>query len=357
MGIPPTGRKVSYSGIIIYRFADGKIVDDWWAWDALGLMKQLTAKPETPEGYDNVFFMSFSAELNMISLPLKPITPYTAKSFATEIGATVVIKYNEVSNKFDGFSMNTPGDGFTIEGGKGYIVNVPKGGSIAFTGAAWTNEPPVKLAPPDQSQSAWAFMVSGLLLDGESMNVADGNYTLTIKNLQTRAVATEIVDPNCGYFNMVWADMNRKAVVKVGDKLEIAVTDSSGKVVSGPFVHEISLDEIRNALMNVRMKLGDIIPAKSLLLKNYPNPFNPDTWIPFYLKDTSDVTIEIYGSNGQLVRTLELGRKDAGIYVSSSKAAYWDGKDEFGEKVASGIYFYTIKTGSYTATKKMVIAK
>jgi hypothetical protein len=151
--------------------------------------------------------------------------------------------------------------------------------------------------------------------------------------------------------------MNRKAVVKAGDKLEITVTDRSGKVVSGPFVHEISLDEIRNALMDVRMKLGDIIPDKSLLLQNYPNPFNPETWVPYYLKDAGDVTVKIYRINGQLVKTLELGYKDAGIYVSSSKAAYWDGKDESGEKVASGIYFYTIKSGSYTATKKMAIAK
>ena len=93
------------------------------------------------------------------------------------------------------------------------------------------------------------------------------------------------------------------------------------------------------------------------LYANYPNPFNPDTWIPYYLPREADVTIKIYNSAGKLVRTLKLGRQSAGIYLDKDRAAYWDGRDSFGEKVASGIYYYTLQAGEFSATKKMVIMK
>ena len=90
---------------------------------------------------------------------------------------------------------------------------------------------------------------------------------------------------------------------------------------------------------------------------NYPNPFNPDTWIPYYLPQDAEVTIQIHNSAGQLVRTLDIGRQAAGIYLDKDKAAYWDGRDSLGEKVASGIYYYTLRAGEFKATRKMVIVK
>jgi hypothetical protein len=188
------------------------------------------------------------------------------------------------------------------------------------------------------------------------MSVSDGSYTVTVKNLRTGEIFTESVAPS-GYFSVAWADLNRKAVIGAGDKVEVAVVDSSGSIVSGPFVHDITLDAIRDAVVNVHLKLGDIIPEKSALLQNYPNPFNPETWIPYHLSVENSVTVKIYGVSGQLIRTLDMGHKDAGIYASRSKAAYWDGKNEAGEQVASGLYFYTIQAGEFTATKKMVLAK
>ena len=99
------------------------------------------------------------------------------------------------------------------------------------------------------------------------------------------------------------------------------------------------------------------LSGKSQLFQNYPNPFNPETWIPFELSNASEVTVKIYSSTGSLVRKLNLGHKEAGYYVAKGKSAYWDGKNQNGELVSSGIYFYSIKTGDYTATKKMVIQK
>ena len=100
-----------------------------------------------------------------------------------------------------------------------------------------------------------------------------------------------------------------------------------------------------------------LTPQETALLANYPNPFNPETWIPYQLADPAEVTLRIYAVDGSLVRMLSLGHKAVGIYQSRSRAAYWDGRNELGEPVASGVYFYTFTAGDFTATRKMLIRK
>ena len=103
--------------------------------------------------------------------------------------------------------------------------------------------------------------------------------------------------------------------------------------------------------------LAALIPKETTLLPNYPNPFNPETWIPYQLVKDADVTLHIYAVNGRLVRMLTLGHQPAGMYQTRSRAAYWDGKNAVGEPVASGVYFYTLTAGDFTATRKMLIKK
>ena len=103
--------------------------------------------------------------------------------------------------------------------------------------------------------------------------------------------------------------------------------------------------------------LASLIPEETALLPNYPNPFNPETWIPYQLSEPADVILRIYAVSGSLVRTLALGQMPAGIYETRSRAAYWDGKNGVGESVASSIYFYTLTAGEFTATRKMLIRK
>ena len=100
-----------------------------------------------------------------------------------------------------------------------------------------------------------------------------------------------------------------------------------------------------------------LVPESTALLANYPNPFNPETWIPYQLSKASDVTVRIYATDGSVVRTLALGHQDAGMYHNRSQAAYWDGRNAFGETVASGVYFYTLTAGEFSATRKMLILK
>ena len=99
------------------------------------------------------------------------------------------------------------------------------------------------------------------------------------------------------------------------------------------------------------------IPQETSLLPNYPNPFNPETWIPYQLAKPAAVTVTIYDIQGRVVRDLNLGHQRPGIYHRRGRAAHWDGRNASGEPVASGVYFYTLKAGDFAATKKMLIRK
>ena len=113
----------------------------------------------------------------------------------------------------------------------------------------------------------------------------------------------------------------------------------------------------QQGIAKLQQLLASLIPEETALFANYPNPFNPETWIPYQLAEPTEVTLHIYGVSGVLVRTLDLGYQVAGIYQHRNRAAYWDGKNEVGESVASGIYFYTLTTGDFTVTRKMLIRK
>jgi len=99
------------------------------------------------------------------------------------------------------------------------------------------------------------------------------------------------------------------------------------------------------------------LPEHTRLLQNYPNPFNPETWIPFELNQDSEVSLTIYDMAGRLVWRLDLGFQEAGAYLRRDRAIYWDGRTNTGERVASGTYFYTLKTEGYVSTQKMIILK
>ena len=359
MGIPPSGNQVTFTGFTINRFADGKIVEQWWAYDALGMMQQLTAPPE--KDYSNVFFMSLAPGLNIISLPLEPITPYTARSFAEELGATVVIQLDEARQRFVGFTLDAPDDGFSLEGGKGYIINMPESKVVAFTGAAWTNQPPVEAAPevrdfgyPAQSDGAWAFVVSGRLHDDSNDSLKKDGYLVTVRNTRTNTVATDVV--RSGYFAAAFADLNRQNVVQTGDRLKVVVRNRAREIVSDTIPYTVTSEAIRQAFLPITLNRFEI-PRQSLLLQNYPNPFNPETWIPYQIREPAEVVIRIYNAKGRLVRTLSLGQQAAGFYLEHTKAAYWNGRNASGENVASGIYFYQLHAGDFSSTRRMLIIK
>ena len=124
-----------------------------------------------------------------------------------------------------------------------------------------------------------------------------------------------------------------------GDAKQIAVTDGMRRLPEhSPFAAPLASTE-------------------TALLPNYPNPFNPETWIPYQLGRPSEVVLTIYDTNGQKVRTLDVGHQPSGVYESLERAAYWDGRNEMGETVANGVYFCTLNAGNFSATRKMMVGK
>ncbi len=113
----------------------------------------------------------------------------------------------------------------------------------------------------------------------------------------------------------------------------------------------------QRGILTLEQLLAALMPKETALLANYPNPFNPETWIPYHLANDSDVSLFIYDINGILVRELDLGHQRAGYYTDRSRAVYWDGRNEWGESVASGVYFYHLSAGDYSQTRKMLILK
>ena len=133
------------------------------------------------------------------------------------------------------------------------------------------------------------------------------------------------------------------------DQLQSWITEAM-QVDDGSPAFQTGIIVLQNLLLQLR-------PEKTELLPNYPNPFNPETWIPYRLAKASDVQISIYDMRGTLVRQFDLGRRSAGIYQTRTQAAYWDGRNTLGETVASGVYFYQLTTPSFKQTRRLVIMK
>ena len=188
-----------------------------------------------------------------------------------------------------------------------------------------------------------------------------------------------LVASNFGKSGTNTADVNGDGVVNIVD-LTLVAAAFGNTVSAAPEIWSLSLENMptraeveqwlnqarqmnltdpafQRGLLRLKQLLATLTPKATILLPNYPNPFNPETWIPYQLAEPSDVSISIYAADGKLVRTLALGHQPVGIYESRSRAAYWDGRNALGEPVASGVYFYTLTAGDFTATRRMLILK
>ena len=173
------------------------------------------------------------------------------------------------------------------------------------------------------------------------------------------------------------ADVNGDGSVNIQDL--VLVAGALGNTSAAPSLHPHSLEILTAAdvklwlthaqqldltdatsLRGIRFLeqlLAALTPKETHCCPNYPNPFNPETWIPYRLAEDAFVTLTIYDGRGQIVRTLDVGHQSAAFYETRSKAIHWDGRNEFGEGVASGVYFYHLSAGDFSATRKMLIIK
>ena len=187
-----------------------------------------------------------------------------------------------------------------------------------------------------------------------------------------------LVASNFGKTGTDAADVNRDGVVNIIDLTLVAAAfgNTAAAPIVGHYDSRIALTRaevaewlrearhlnvadptVQRGILMLEQLLASLTPKETALLANYPNPFNPETWIPYQLAAPADVRISIYAADGALVRTLDLGNQAVGMYQTRSHAAYWDGKNAFGEPVASGVYFYTLIANDFTNTRKMLIRK
>ena len=215
-----------------------------------------------------------------------------------------------------------------------------------------------------------------------------GFYSLLTTDVTRDGVVdlNDLVEVARNYGKTVTDGANRKADVNGDGRVDIADLTAVAKAINPgfaaptltqevtpfPFTAEKVQQWIQDAkklgvdaegiatleqLLQAVLRQVETAPKETALLANYPNPFNPETWIPYQLAKPAEVRVSIHAADGRLVRTLALGQLPAGVYQDKERAAYWDGKNEQGEAVASGVYFYTLKAGEFSATKKMLIRK
>ena len=151
--------------------------------------------------------------------------------------------------------------------------------------------------------------------------------------------------------------LTTNATVPSDSEVTLQVIDATGNITRQAFSLAVVEDDMGVPASPIHQLAAMEAPPETTLLPNYPNPFNPETWIPYQLSAPADVTVYIHAVDGNLVRCLPLGYRTAGIYHSRSRAAYWDGRNELDEPVANGVYFYTLTADKFNATRKMIIRK
>ncbi len=255
----------------------------------------------------------------------------------------------------------------------------PIEGEAAITLQTKPDEVDVIAFSPDGNTLATASS-GGTILLWDVKSITDPSHQIADLNNDGREGMHDvmIIAENFGKTGYNVADVNKDGIVNIEDLIraigtfrnpdavldavrqgkDIAPTRETAKTWLYKVLHLEKTDYISQlGVQFLKELIVALYPLQTALLPNYPNPFNPETWIPYQLARSADVSIRIYSAEGRLIRTLKFGHQPVGLYLDQEKAAYWNGENELGETVASGVYFYTLTAGQFTATRKMLIRK
>jgi hypothetical protein len=235
------------------------------------------------------------------------------------------------------------GRDFAISEGVPYAVNADAPIQLTLAGDG------PELSASAMSEDHWAFATVARVADFAS--VAPG-ARLRVTNERTGTVV--VAEPSSGAFLALFASTDGDAVVDGGSAFTFQLVEAGGYALGAPVRHVASTADVELASTLVEI---DARPDAVRALPNYPNPFNPETWMPFQLDARADVDIRIYDARGELVRLLELGPLDAGYYVSRNRAARWDGRNANGEIAAGGVYFTELRAGEQRILRRMMLRK
>ncbi len=331
----------------------------------LGIVLSMTADTTvtfTGEAWDDGT-INLNAGQNLVGLPLNDASVTNISDIITLFDGSVANIIVSIDGNFQAISQaGDPGDG-PVMGDAAYLITATADASATLTGDGWTNDTmagaaPIALAGYKIDGQTPVLDVRGAVVD-EITGLAREGFRVKVKNLSTKSSLSRITSDETAAigYNMTFVDLNDAHAARVGDVIEISVDSPDPLIGVKPVRHIVTTDDVKSGILEVEDLIAYEIPAETELLRNYPNPFNPETWIPYRLAEDADVTLTLYDSTGRVVRTLDLGHQTAAVYESRSKAIYWDGRNRFGEQVASGIYFYSLSAGDFSATRKMLILK
>ena len=315
-------------------------------------------------GTDGNSAITLNQGLNVVGLPLRDsrLTRVSHLFALDGIGGNVPVIILTDGGEFKAVGRaGDPGD-IEITGGQSFILTAQRAAIVEISGDAWINvsgtsaAPQVALTGIEVGNTTPVLGLRGSIVD-EGTGVSKAGFRVKVKNLSTdRALSTVTGDEGNGY-QLTVVDIETGRAATVGDILEISAQSPDPFIGVEPLRYTVTAEDVKGSLIQLPGLITYEIPAETELLHNYPNPFNPETWIPYRLAEDAFVTLTIYDLNGQIVRTLDVGHQIASVYENRSKAIYWDGRNEIGEQVASGVYFYHLSAGDYSATRKMVILK
>ena len=329
---------------------------------------RLTGNPLGTHGNSTI---TLNRGLNLVGLPLRDSRINRVSDLFALDGirdnVPAIILTNDGKFKLVG-RAGDPGD-IEIIGGQSFILHAQEAATIEISGEAWYNTPPIATTPAAENADLYSPITRIRVTDttpilvlrgsivAEETNLKMEGFPVTVKNLSTGREITTVTGANEMGYRITTVDIETMWAAAIGDILEISARSPDPFIGVKPLQHTITAEDVRQSRIELPVLVAYEIPTKTELLANYPNPFNPETWIPYRLAEDAFVTLTIYDGNGHVVRALNVGHRIAAVYERRSKAIYWDGKNGLGEQVASGVYFYSLTTGDFSATRKMVILK
>ena len=342
--------------------------DDVMITATLGILVSLSAETSvTFEGHawgDGSSMISLQAGSNLIGLPVDvegvDMISDIKGLFDQGVVSSIIVSSG------GGFQLvaaaGDAADG-PVAGDAAYLVIASAAASAAVMGDGWMNgemagAAPIALAGYTVDNQTPVLDVLGSVVD-EITGLAKEGFRVKAKNLSTKAALSNVtsVEATDGY-NMTFVDLADSYAARVGDVLEISADSPDPLLGIKPVRHIVTVDDVKNSRIQLEDLIAYEIPAETELLRNYPNPFNPETWIPYRLAEDANVSLTIYDTSGALVRSIDIGHQTAAVYETRAKAIYWDGRNQFGEQVASGLYFYHLSAGDdFSGTRRMVILK
>ena len=394
---PQTQGWLSYFGVSDKGTAADKVLAD-----DTGVMASMKAPVSLrlsgdPLGTAGSSTITLNPGLNLVGIPLRDSRIVRVSDlFALEgIGGNVAVVIVSDNGGFKAIAQAGDDGDLPVTGGQSFILTAQSAATVAISGDGWYNTSGLTAAPLVRNADLHSLQVGIQVTNttpvlalrgsivfpigvrGKMPHLESGlgsGFRVKVKNLSTpikdresttgRAVGRErrsafptVIGAEEVDYRLTVVDIETGRAAKIGDILEISSQSTHPFVGVESLGYTVTVEDVKRGWIQLPALVAYEIPAETELLANYPNPFNPETWIPYRLAEDAFVTLTIYDLGGRVVRTLTVGHRIAAVYESRSKAIYWDGRNGLGEQVASGVYFYHLSAGDYAATRRMVILK